>query len=207
MSHDRLLLDRTMLDRLHRRIAGLASWRWLAPAGLLVGLTAGLALSLLWPHPASLVLWAALLAGLVWAGWEARPRQVGALRDSGAPALQHGRRVQDGPFVMVELAGSETDLQRAADYAARVQQRVGSAPVPGDYWKTATVGEVMLLQRRFAEAGELYAAGVAMAHKELGSHRSTWRQACHLMRVLQPSADEWALVRKAFAHLPDCDAL
>jgi hypothetical protein len=43
-----------------------------------------------------------------------------------------------------------------------------------------------------------------MAPKETGSHESTWKQACRLMAHLNPSAEERAMVRAVFAHLPDC---
>jgi tetratricopeptide repeat protein len=43
------------------------------------------------------------------------------------------------------LLGTADDLVKAAAYAARVQKIVGMEPHPGDYWMTATVGEVFLL--------------------------------------------------------------
>lgn len=102
------------------------------------------------------------------------------------------------------LLGTPEDLTRAAGYAARVQKIVGKEPRPGDYWMTATVGEVFLLMKQYADAARLYKAAVATARSETASHQSTWTQACRLMAQLQPSAEERALVRAAFAHLPDC---
>ena len=81
----------------------------------------------------------------------------------------------------------------------------GSAARPGDYWMTATVGEVFLIQRNYRDAARLYEAAVAMARKEIESHRSTWKQACRLMEKLHPSNEQRSLVRRAFTHLPDCD--
>jgi hypothetical protein len=101
--------------------------------------------------------------------------------------------------------GSPEDLERAAGYARRVQQVVGTGPRRGDYWMTATVAEVLLIQEQYAEAGRIYEAAVVTAPAEVGSHQSTWKQACRLMAKLQPSAEERALIRRAFAHLPDCD--
>jgi hypothetical protein len=95
----------------------------------------------------------------------------------------------------------------AAELAVKVQEIVGSEPRPGDYWMTATVAEVMLLQGRFEDAARIYDAAVAIAPTETGSHRSTWAQACAGMAKLEPSSDQRALVRAAFAHLPDCDQL
>jgi hypothetical protein len=102
------------------------------------------------------------------------------------------------------LLDTPEDIARAREYAARVQKIVGIAPHAGDYWMTATVGEVFLLMKNYADAARLYKAAVSMARSEIASHQSTWTQACRLMQVLRPSADERARVRAAFAHLPDC---
>ncbi|MGB9179499.1 MAG: hypothetical protein WCB68_09680, partial [Pyrinomonadaceae bacterium] len=76
-----------------------------------------------------------------------------------------------------------------------------------DYWMTATVAEVFLIQKKYKEAGSLYEAAVATARAEIGSHKSTWKQACRLMDKLQPTAEERALIRKSFEQLPDCEQL
>jgi tetratricopeptide (TPR) repeat protein len=103
------------------------------------------------------------------------------------------------------LIGSPEELARAVELASRVQEIVGTQPHRGDYWMTATVGEAFLIKKNYEEAGRNYAAAVAMARSEIGSHKSTWRQACRLLEKLGPSAEERALVRNAFEHLPDCD--
>jgi hypothetical protein len=105
------------------------------------------------------------------------------------------------------LLGTPDDIAQGAQLAQQVQKIVGTQPVQGDYWKTATVGEVFLLMKNYAEAGRLYKAAVAMARAETGSHESTWKQACLLMQQLKPSAEERALVRAAFQHLPDCEQM
>jgi hypothetical protein len=105
------------------------------------------------------------------------------------------------------LVGTDADLERAAEYARRVQLIVGTDPTPGDYWKTATVGEVFLIQKKYGDAARLYEAAVATARSEGGSHTSTWRQACRLMEKLRPEPAERAAIRQAFQHLPDCDQL
>ena len=102
------------------------------------------------------------------------------------------------------LLGTPEDLAKAADFAQRVQAVVGTEPKAGDYWMTATVGEVFLLMKDYPEAARLYKAAVGMARSEVASHQSTWAQACRLMTKLQPTSDERALIRSAFAHLPDC---
>ena len=105
------------------------------------------------------------------------------------------------------LLGTPEDIALGAELADQVQQIVGGDPVAGDYWKTATVGEVFLLKKDYAKAANLYRAAVDIALAEVGSHKSTWKQACRLMEKLQPTAEERALVRAAFSHLPDCDKM
>jgi tetratricopeptide (TPR) repeat protein len=102
------------------------------------------------------------------------------------------------------LLGTPGDLAKAEAYAARVQQIVGTEPRAGDYWMTATIGEVFLLMKKYEDAARLYKAAVATARAETASHQSTWTQACHLLEKLGPSGAERALIRAAFAHLPDC---
>lgn len=102
------------------------------------------------------------------------------------------------------LLDTPEDLARASEYASRVQQIVGTDARPGDYWMTATVGEVFLLLKKYADAARLYKAAVSMARAEKASHESTWQQACRLMNKLKPSEEDRGKVRAAFAHLPDC---
>ena len=105
------------------------------------------------------------------------------------------------------LLGTAEDVATGAKLADQVQKIVGSEPVQGDYWKTATVAEVALLKKDYTNAARLYKAAVAMARAEVGSHESTWKQACLEMQRLQPTAEERALVRAAFLQLPDCDRM
>ena len=105
------------------------------------------------------------------------------------------------------LLGTPEDLARAAEYAEKVQKIVGTEPRPGDYWMTATVGEVFLIQKRYAQAARLYRDAVAIGRKEIASHLSTWKQACRLMEKLNPREIEREMVRTPFAHLPDCGQL
>lgn len=101
------------------------------------------------------------------------------------------------------LLATPEDLERARQYAGRVQDIVGTTPRQGDYWMTATVGEILIMQRNYRAAADVYKAAVAMARAERASHESTWLQAWRLMESLQPSAEERAVVRVAFAHLAD----
>jgi len=102
------------------------------------------------------------------------------------------------------LLGTPKDLALAATFAQQVQEIVGSEAHSNDYWMTATVGEVLLIQEKYQDAANLYEAAVAMAPSEIGSHETTWKQACRLMQKLQPTEAERALIRHAFEHLPDC---
>lgn len=103
------------------------------------------------------------------------------------------------------LLGTPEDIARAATLAQDVQKIVGNEPTPGDYWKTATVGEVYLLMKNYTDAARLYKEAVATAKAKVGNHESTWKQACRLMAKLNPTPEERALVRAAFSHLPDCE--
>jgi TIR domain-containing protein/tetratricopeptide repeat protein len=105
------------------------------------------------------------------------------------------------------LIGGDDNLRRAGEYAAAVQQIVGTEPRAGDYWLTATIGEVFLIQKKYADAARIYKAAVAMARTKEGAHRSTWTQACRLLVKLAPTPEDRAAVRAAFSHLPDCAAL
>jgi hypothetical protein len=102
------------------------------------------------------------------------------------------------------LIGGDSELGRGRALAAAVQKIVGTEPTKGDYWKTATAAEAALIMGSFSDAARLYDAAVSMARSEIGSHESTWQQACLLMTKLLPNAEERAAVRHAFEHLPDC---
>ena len=51
------------------------------------------------------------------------------------------------------------ELDAGKDFARRVQAIVGAEAKPGDYWQTATVAEVQLIQRNFARGGEAVRRG------------------------------------------------
>jgi hypothetical protein len=99
--------------------------------------------------------------------------------------------------------GTPEDLERAGAYATRVLDIVGTKVFPGDYWKTATVAEALLMQKSYGRAGEVYRDAVAMAPEEIGSHMKTWLQARRLMNKLGATDAERALVQEAFTHLGD----
>ena len=90
----------------------------------------------------------------------------------------------------------------AKGFAQRVRAIVGDQAVAGDFWRTATVAQVQLIQGKFAEAAGQYLAAVAMSLGRTDDHRSSLTQANRLLEHLGATSEEIALVRKAFAHLP-----
>jgi tetratricopeptide (TPR) repeat protein len=97
--------------------------------------------------------------------------------------------------------GTPSELEKANEYATRVLDIVGTKPWPGDYWKTATVAEALLMQRNYSQAAELYRTAIAMSPKETGSHDTSWTQARRLMAKLGATAEEQELVRQVFGRV------
>jgi hypothetical protein len=93
------------------------------------------------------------------------------------------------------LAG---ERETAAQLARRVQDLVGDEPVPDDYWKTATVAEVQLLQGNYDAAARLYEAAVLAAPLERGSHESSHGQARLLLAALGATDEQKAKIAAAF---------
>jgi hypothetical protein len=89
------------------------------------------------------------------------------------------------------------------ELATRVEKIVGSKAIAGNYWATATVAEVQLLQSRFAEAASLYRDAVQCATEDHGSHGSTSGQARLILATLNAAADVQTNVMAAFDH-PGC---
>jgi len=92
------------------------------------------------------------------------------------------------------------EKETAKQLAARVEAIVGTKAVPGDYWKTATVAEVQLLQGNYATAALMYEAAVTIAPLERGSHESSCGQAKLLLDCLEPAAEARALIEQVFAR-------
>ena len=95
------------------------------------------------------------------------------------------------------------ELDVGRELAGKVMALVGTAPVHGKYWDTATVAEVQLLGQNFAEAARIYQVAVDMAPMETGDHRSTRNQARELMKHLNPTDAGRASIEAVFAHLGD----
>jgi tetratricopeptide (TPR) repeat protein len=97
--------------------------------------------------------------------------------------------------------GTPEDLQKANEYAIKVEEITGIEAVAGDYWKTATIGENFLIQKKYAAAAEMYKKAVAMARTERASHETTFTQAKRLMEKLQPTDEERKMIEDVFKHL------
>ena len=93
------------------------------------------------------------------------------------------------------LAGEK---ETAAQLAKRVQELVGDKPVPDDYWQTATVAEVQLLQGNFDAAAQLYKAAVLAAPLDHGSHELSYGQAKLLLAALGATEEQKAKIAAAF---------
>lgn len=151
--------------------------------------------------------------GRTWMDRYAKSGDPNDLKQSRDLYVEAFTRAQDDYYTGINAAaksvfiGADADIQLASTYAQRVQQIVGTQPHPDDYWKTATVAEAFLIQKKYVDAGRLYEAAVSMARAETGSHKTTWTQACRLMAKLQPTGEERSLIRRPFEHLPDCDSL
>ena len=93
------------------------------------------------------------------------------------------------------------EYDKAKEFAEKVEELVGNQPVPGDYWKTATIAEVLLIQQKYQEAADMYQKAVDIAPTETASHESTWKQAKLLLEKMNADQDTVALVLKDFEHL------
>jgi hypothetical protein len=93
------------------------------------------------------------------------------------------------------LAG---ERETAAQLAERVQALLGDKVVPFDYWRTATVAEVQLLQGRIDAAASLYESAVLIAPLEYGNHESTRKQAILVLDALGATDEQKALIASKF---------
>ena len=84
------------------------------------------------------------------------------------------------------LLGTEQISLERSEYAPSGSRNRRHQPKAGDYSATATIGEVFLMQKNFRRPAALRAA-VAGARAEIGSHKTTWKQACRLMEKLHPT--------------------
>jgi patatin-related protein len=97
---------------------------------------------------------------------------------------------------------TEEDLKRSREYAARLQGNIGTDPIPGDYWKTATVAEAHLILGDYESAARVYEQAVGLDPTDEGSHSTTWKQASKLMAVLRVEPPVRDRIRAAFKNPP-----
>jgi tetratricopeptide (TPR) repeat protein len=93
------------------------------------------------------------------------------------------------------------EADKGKDIASRVEKIVGNQAVEGDYWQTATIAEVLLIQKKYKEAGDMYQQAVDISPTEIKSHESTCKQAKLLLEKLEASEEERAELLAAFKHL------
>ena len=151
--------------------------------------------------------------GRTWMDRYAKSKDVKHLRQSRNYYAEAFEKAPDDYYTGINAAtksvflGTPEDLEKAKGYAQRTQQITGTEPCPGDYWKTATIGELLLIERKYKESGEMYQKAVEIAPSEKEHHKSTWKQAVRLMEKLQPAEPERMIVLAAFKELPDYDKL
>lgn len=135
------------------------------------------------------------------------------LEQSRAYYAEAFEKAQDDYYTGVNAAaksvflGTDDDLSKASEYAKKVEAIIGTKAHPGDYWKTATVAEILLMQKKYKEAAQMYQEAVKMARTETGSHKSSWKQAVRLMEKLKPEEQERSAVLNAFKHIPGYDVM
>jgi tetratricopeptide (TPR) repeat protein len=93
------------------------------------------------------------------------------------------------------------EMEVGQAYAEKVEQIVGNKAVQGDYWQTATIAEVLLLQKKYKEAADMYQQAIDIAPTEIKSAETTWKQAKLLLEKLGASEEETQLVSKVFKYL------
>jgi tetratricopeptide (TPR) repeat protein len=92
------------------------------------------------------------------------------------------------------------ELEKGKEYAEKVEIIVGNKAEEGDYWKTATIAEVLLIQKKFKEAGEMYQSAVDTAPMEKDSHLSTKTQASLLLDKMGVEENTKKNVLRAFTN-------
>lgn len=91
------------------------------------------------------------------------------------------------------------ELEAAKAYAAAVEKVVGVAPHRNNYWATATVAEVQLIQGRFDRAAALYRTAVEDTPEAKGDHGSTLGQARRLLDGMNATPEVRAEIESAFS--------
>jgi tetratricopeptide (TPR) repeat protein len=90
------------------------------------------------------------------------------------------------------------ELNVAKELAEKVEAIVGKEAVPGDYWKTATIGEIQLIKGQYEKAAKIYRDAVLIDPEATGSHKSTLGQAKQLMEKLGTVEKQRMIIENAF---------
>lgn len=88
----------------------------------------------------------------------------------------------------------------AAQLAKQVEAVVGVKAIDQDYWKTATVAEVQLLQAAYDNAGRLYSEAISIEPEAHGNHQSTSVQARLILEALNAPPEVQTKVLAVFEH-------
>jgi tetratricopeptide (TPR) repeat protein len=102
------------------------------------------------------------------------------LRQSRNYYLEAFEKAPDDYYTGINAASKSIllgELGKGKEIAERVEKLVGHEAVAGDYWQTATVAEVLLLQQEFTKAGAMYQQAIDIAPTEKKSHQSSYNQA------------------------------
>ncbi len=94
------------------------------------------------------------------------------------------------------------EIEKGMDYARQVEPLVGITAVPGDYWKTATIGETLLIQKKYEDAGKMYQEAIDIAPTMTANQDSTYQQALRLADCLQATPEEKRKALHPFKDLP-----
>jgi hypothetical protein len=98
------------------------------------------------------------------------------------------------------LLGTPEDMAMGLDLAEQTKNIVKTEPWPNDYWKTATVAEVQLIEKNYKKAGEMYAAAIRMEPGATANHDSSRDQAVKLLAKLGANEEERLQVLASFGQ-------
>lgn len=120
-----------------------------------------------------------------------------------------GFSIMRGEFYLGINAASKSifldEIDAGIRLAREVEQLVGTESKPGNYWQSATVAEVQLIQRNFDLAATRYEQAVAMAPGRADDHRSSCKQARLLLRHLNANPEQVARVLGVFRREVDLE--
>jgi tetratricopeptide (TPR) repeat protein len=139
--------------------------------------------------------------GRTWMDRYKLSKNISELRQSRNCYAQAFTKAPDDYYTGINAASKSIllgELDEGKAYAEKVENIVGNKAVPGDYWQTATVAEVLLIQKKFDEAAGMYQQAVDIAPTEKASHESTLKQARMLMDKLGADAGIQEKVSKVF---------